>query len=192
MQPINTGWELSHLFSNCEHPLVKNLRRLQLEAHSDFLRQKLFIDLIDEEDGYEQMLANNVGREMQTEMPPTMVVHFRVLSIYLLGGWIRLVGGDDGALWFHDYTVGFGHSRLQVPELETFGYVPVAQFLQRVSPLYLDALGGDLYGVRSLDGSHVASSRDSSVNPDHMWLEGYDPHLADERSSPGDGDPFAP
>jgi hypothetical protein len=80
--------------------------------------------------------------------------------------------------------------RIVTPSLERFSYVPVAQFLQSVSPLYLVSLGGDLYGDRSLDGSLSASSRDESVNQDRQH-DGGGSDLGDAFNAPG-RDPSEP
>ena len=185
---IDQGWEWSHLLTSCTHPKVAELRDVQLGDRITRLQGEVFAT----GQVYREAFLELVGRERQT-----IATHYDaglgVISILLIGGWFRPQGMEDPAFWFHTYLVGFGHSRLLTPGLDGFGYICAAQFLQVISPLYVSALGGDLYGTRSLDGSSLASSRAGSVNLDHVWhTEGWDPVPDEERScSPEMGDPLA-
>lgn len=185
---IDQGWEWSHLMTYCSHPKVLALRDEQLGERIT----RLYKDLVVAGQVYRYAFMDTVGRESQTGRNAFMAA-YGVISICLIGGWFRPLGMSDPDFWFHTYLVGFGHSRLLTPGYESFGYICAAQFLQVVSPLYVSALGGDLYGTRSLDGSQLASSRADSVNQEHIWLtEGWDPVPDEERScSPEMGDPLA-
>jgi hypothetical protein len=97
-----------------------------------------------------------------------------VVSVYLLGGMIRLEGAlRDRSGWFNAYQLGFGHFRLVTPGFTTHHYVPMAQFLQEVAPLWTSALGQELYDggsdTDSLAGGSLLDEED--VNQMHTWLD---------------------
>jgi hypothetical protein len=94
-----------------------------------------------------------------------------VVSIFLIGGLVRPPGTPDQDGWFNSYNLGFGGTKLLCPGFESFGFTYVASFFQDVAPLYLSALGGEIYGDWSRTGSQSGSSRDSVVNQEHLWLE---------------------
>jgi exonuclease III len=66
----------------------------------------------------------------------------------LVGGWDHI--GDDE---IPTYSIGFGQLDHQATGLDTFGYVFVAQFLQKVAPVYLRSFGLKEYvaGNETLD-----------------------------------------
>jgi hypothetical protein len=164
-RPVDTGWEWSHLLVDCTHDTVVNRRFEHIQERINVLGDQMG----GRNAAYFEAYMDKVGRETQTGRD-LRGAKAGVLSIYLIGGCFRPLAMRDDEGWFHAYTIGFGHSRLVTAGLEGFGYVFVAQFLQAVSPLFVAALGGDLYGDRSLDGSQRASSPTSSVNLEHIWL----------------------
>jgi hypothetical protein len=111
-----------------------------------------------------------MGREEQIGIP-------EVLSIYLIGGLYRHLALQDGEGWFDTYFLGFGATRLVTPGFESYGFIYITQFLQRVAPLYVARLGLPLDGAESIDTDDDSSvgSVESPTNQRHMWwTEGDD------------------
>lgn len=94
-----------------------------------------------------------------------------VVSIYLIGGLVRPPYMPEEYGWFNAYNLGFGATKLLCPGFESFGYTYVASFFQTIAPLYLNCLGGELYGDWSHTGSRSESSLESVINQEHMWNE---------------------
>ena len=68
--------------------------------------------------------------------------------------------------------MGFGHFTLVTPGFTTQYYVPMAEFLQEVAPLWSNALGQEMYDGRSdVDSLSQGSQQEELVNPEHVWLD---------------------
>jgi hypothetical protein len=96
-----------------------------------------------------------------------------VVCVYLLGGMIRLETAlQDCEGWFNAYQLGYGHFRLVTPGFKTHHYLPVAQFLQEVAPLYAHALEQEMYdGGSDVDSLSEGSLLEEDVNQMHTWLD---------------------
>ncbi|KAI9429548.1 hypothetical protein H4582DRAFT_2060848 [Lactarius indigo] len=101
-------------------------------------------------------------------------IRARVITVYLLGGIIRLqLDTQDQLGWFDIYQLGFGHFRLVTPGFTAHHYVDLAQFLQLGAPLYVNALRQELYDGRSVtDSLSEGSLDDGDVNQEMVWRDG--------------------
>lgn len=159
--PVTSSMEWSHLLVDCNNHQVSLARDRHLEQGISHLRRTLV------QNGNGNMVeyvSEMLGNDNQTG-------ESGVVSIFLIGGLVRPPGTPDQDGWFNSYNLGFGGTKLLCPGFESFGFTYVASFFQNVAPLYLSALGGELYGDWSQTGSQSGSSRDSVVNQEHLWLE---------------------
>lgn len=159
--PVKSSTEWSHLLMDCTTNQVRLARERHIEQNISYLRRTLI------REGNRNMIeyvSEQMGNENQNG-------ESGVVSIFLIGGLVRPPGLPDQGGWFNAYNLGFGGTKLLCPGFESFGFTYVASFFQIVAPLYLAALGGELYGDWSQTGSQSESSRDSVVNQEHLWLE---------------------
>jgi hypothetical protein len=178
---LQQNWEWAHLLVSCTSVPVRLARLEYLDQSIAYLRRNL---------ENRPLLATGIMTEMGRE---EQIGTSEVLSIYLIGGLYRHLALQDGEGWFDTYFLGFGAARLITPGFESYGFVYITQFLQRVAPLYVARLGLPLDGAESIDtddNSSVGSveSVESPTNQRHMWwTEGDDrsPHL-DQSESPLD------
>jgi hypothetical protein len=163
-EPLLPGHDLQHLLVACKEHHVRNCRAKYLEQHIAYLnRVKAHLW-----GSAPNTLSEQWGETNQTH------IHEGVEGVYLLGGMIRLEGAlEDRSGWFNVYQLGFGHFRLVTPGFTTHCYVPMAQFLQEVAPLWTSALGQELYdggsNMDSLAGGSLLDEED--LNPLHIWLD---------------------
>jgi hypothetical protein len=163
-EPFPPGTDFQHLLVSCKEHQVNTCRSKYLEhniAYLDRIKAHIW-------ESAPNMLSETWGETDQTRICEGVV------SVYLLGGMIRLEGAlRDHSGWFDAYQLGFGHFRLVTPGFTTHHYVPMAQFLQEVAPLWTSALGQELYNggsdTDSLAGGSLLDEED--VNQMHTWLD---------------------
>jgi exonuclease III len=162
---IKQGWEWAHLLVRCESVQVR-LARIDFLAQSIAYISNNLRNRGDEDYRY----ADDLGMEDR-------IYHNEAVSIYLIGGLYRKPGLPDQEGWFDAYFLGFGATRLITPGFESFGYVYVTQFLQRIAPVYVARLGESLRSDGlGIDEESVAGSEGSPVNQHSAWwTEGADP-----------------
>ena len=178
-EPIGHGWEWAHLLTKCRSTPVKDARESHIKQHISYIG----VNLARGDRMVLDSFSHEVGGEDGTKLPDIL----GAASIQLIGGLYRSLDALDRDEWFSTYFIGFGHLRMITPSFETFHFINAASFFQTAAPLYVNALGGNLYGDWTSPSSQSESSLASSVNQRHGWYtEGYDPVPDDGRNAPGD------
>lgn len=113
-----------HLMLHCTQEWVQSHREKYLQEPIDCITNTT------------QMIGMNgrVGMDNMTSEEDYYSV--KKVGYALVGGWDHI--GDDV---IPTYSLGFGQLDQQATGLETYGYVFVAQFLQKVAPVYLRTFG---------------------------------------------------
>jgi hypothetical protein len=167
--PIMQGWEWAHLLTRCENRLVKMARYKYLDQNISYIKN----NHEGRQDEVEAFM-DEMGREREIAVG-------EVLSICLIGGLYHPRGWSAEEGWFDAYFIGFGGLKLLTPGFESYGFVYVASFFQRIAPLYVAGLSGSLYGDWSETGSDSGSSVESEADErSQWWTEGENP-VPDER-----------
>jgi len=182
--PVKSPLEWMHLLVDCTNDQVSLARARHLDQNISYLRRTLVTDGNRDTIEYVKEI---VGNDNQTG-------EAGVVAISLIGGLVRPLSAGDSEGWFNAYNLGFGGTRLPCPGFESFGFAYVASFFQTVAPLFLAHMGTELYGDWSHTGSQSGSSRDSAVNPEHLWLMGDDEALLELNGNPilPEGEEFIP
>ena len=167
LRAIRQGWEWTHLLIECMSVSVRRERLEHLAPSISYIQRNLV------NRGHQAIrYADALGREEQIGLA-------EVVSIYLIGGLYRPPGFSDGEGWFDTYFLGFGATRVLCPGFESFSFVFVASFLQRVAPRWVTCLGEEplSFGDEAdMAESISAGSEAGIVNQHHMWYtEGVDP-----------------
>lgn len=125
---VDKGWLWAHLMIQCENRICRNSRQQWL--HDPIINIARYV----REDDL-RLTPNNInGVNSQNS------IYGGVISVYLVGG---VVEGHFN----YPYSLAFGQCDGLSADLDTYGYVYVASFLQKVCPVYCSKLGIDVYGL---------------------------------------------
>ena len=178
-EPIRLGWEWAHLLTRCRSGVVKRARETHIREHISYIGINLARG--------DRLVLQNFEQEVGGEDGTKLSYIDGAISIQLIGGLYRSLAAGDRLEWFNTYFIGFGHLRVITPNFESFHFINAASFFQTVAPLYVNALGGNLYGDWTSPSSQSESSLASSVDQRHGWYtEGYDPILDERRNAEDD------
>lgn len=157
---ITEGWEWAHLLIKCTAETPTQARVAVLKRPLDYFAMAL---------GHEWAIQ-------PTEIRGAELGNIAGVSSedFLEGGVtaIYLVGGVVAEAYNLLYHVGFGQGNVCCPDVGTFGWIPCAEFLQKVVPEYTSKLYTGGNEVLLDEGSELHSGRGVSVERDPVWLLG--------------------
>lgn len=155
---IADQWEWAHLALCCTEIRIRNIRRQSLGPAITYLRRPGLTALFYDKELGKGVFADKSRLRLEGD---------EMDSGYAAAVAIQLLGGSLTDEFEASYTLSFGQCDMIITGLKYYGFAYMAEFLQRVAPLYCLALGLDGYGVPPspvLTGRDVASSRSSSVD----------------------------
>jgi len=119
---VNPGWDWGHLAIRCSNMQVKALQAKYLEGPVRLIAKEL------------TLAPDNIRNEKVDALGHFEGISVAAIAVYLLGGNVM---GYHGC----SYTYGFGTHDQTPWGMITSGWVPVAEFLQQVMPLWSSRLG---------------------------------------------------
>jgi exonuclease III/predicted negative regulator of RcsB-dependent stress response len=144
-----------HFMLHCTHEWVQSHREKYLQGPIDCITNT-------------SQLIGLKGRVGQDNMTNEVDYYSaKKVGYALVGGWDHI--GDEV---IPTYSIGFGQLDHQATGLETYGYVFVAQFLQKVAPIYLRTFGLKEYTAGSVTlGELVWPTAEDYIVEDELDIE---------------------